>query len=168
VTVPWNRFHDHDKTNLVGSSDAGRLKVTFHHNHYENSMQRDPRVRYGQVHVYNNLYTAHRAHPAYPYVYFIGAGKSSSIYSERNYFVVPDDISVADLIKVYNGEAFHDEGSLLNGAPVDILAAYNAAHPDAPLRGDVGWMPSLAGRLDPAAAVLDLVRTGAGAGKEAP
>lgn len=173
VTVSWNHFQDHDKTNLVGSSDsrtsdADRLKVTFHHNHYENAMQRNPRVRYGQVHVYNNLYTARRDHPAYPYVYFIGVGKSSSIHSERNYFAVPDDIGAADLIKVYKGEAFHDEGSLLNGAPMDILAAYNAAHPDAPLHGDVGWKPSLVGRMDPAAEIPDIVQAGAGAGRLAP
>jgi pectate lyase len=170
VTVSWNRFKDHDKTNLVGSSDgrtsdADHLKVTFHHNHYENAMQRSPRVRYGRVHVYNNLYTARRDHPSYPYVYFLGIGKSSAIYAERNHFEVPEDIGAADLIRVYKGEAFHDQGSLRNGAPVDVLAAYNAAQPDATLHGDVGWKPELVGRMDPAQQVPELVKAGAGAGK---
>jgi pectate lyase len=60
VTVSWNRFRNHDKTMLIGSSDTaaadrGKLRVTLHHNSFERIGQRAPRVRFGQVHVYNNL-----------------------------------------------------------------------------------------------------------------
>ena len=61
VTVSWNRTHDHDKTFLLGhdddnaAQDVGRLRVTYHHNFFDGSDQRNPRVRFGEpVHVYNN------------------------------------------------------------------------------------------------------------------
>ena len=61
VTVSWNRFLNHDKVMLIGSSDSatadrGKLRVTLHHNLWDGLGQRAPRVRFGQVHVYNNLY----------------------------------------------------------------------------------------------------------------
>ena len=62
VTVSWNYFHDHYKTNLIGNDpafrdiDGGRLHVTFHHNHYSNCGTRGPAGRFGHQHVYNNYY----------------------------------------------------------------------------------------------------------------
>ena len=64
VTVSWNQFMNHDKVMLIGSSDSGntakydrdRLRVTLHHNLFDGTGQRTPRVRFGQVHVYNNYY----------------------------------------------------------------------------------------------------------------
>lgn len=75
VTVSWTRFHysaerepdtgaPHRYSNLFGSSDgatgdAGRLRVTLHHCWWADGVaSRMPRVRYGLVHVFNNLYTA--------------------------------------------------------------------------------------------------------------
>jgi pectate lyase len=61
ITVSWNRTHDHDKTMLLGhdddngAQDIGRLRVTYHHNFFDGSDQRNPRVRFGElVHVVNN------------------------------------------------------------------------------------------------------------------
>jgi pectate lyase len=62
VTVSWNWFHGTDKSMLLGHSDTftqdiGFLKVTYHHNYFDGSNQRHPRVRFGDpVHVYNNYY----------------------------------------------------------------------------------------------------------------
>ena len=66
ATVSWNRFVNHDKVMLIGSSnnaprDVGRLRVTLHHNLFEDTGQRTPRVRYGQDHVYNNYYVIQNA-----------------------------------------------------------------------------------------------------------
>jgi pectate lyase len=65
VTVSWNRFFDHDKTMLLGHSDSngsqdrGHLRVSYHHNWFDGTNQRHPRVRFGNpVHVYNNYYDA--------------------------------------------------------------------------------------------------------------
>src|SRR5262249_7826051 len=63
ATVSWNRFFNHDKTMLLGHSDdngaqdRGHLRVTYHHNWFDGTTQRHPRVRFGNpVHVYNNFY----------------------------------------------------------------------------------------------------------------
>ncbi len=55
----------HRVSNLIGHSDSnssedtGHLNVTFHHDWWaDNVMERMPRVRFGKVHVFNNLYTA--------------------------------------------------------------------------------------------------------------
>ena len=63
VTVSWNHTHNHTKNMLLGHDDSngaqdiGRLKVSYHHNWFDNTPQRNPRVRFGEpVHVYNNYY----------------------------------------------------------------------------------------------------------------
>jgi pectate lyase len=64
VTVSWNIFRDHWKTSLVGHSDGngsedrGHLRVTYHHNWFDRTFERSPRVRFGEtVHVFNNYYS---------------------------------------------------------------------------------------------------------------
>ncbi|WP_247676497.1 cellulose binding domain-containing protein [Micromonospora sp. M51] len=53
VTVSWNRVFSHDKTMLLGHSDdnagqdVGHLRVSYHHNWFDGSNQRTPRVRFG-------------------------------------------------------------------------------------------------------------------------
>ncbi len=62
VTISWNRFHDHWKTSLVGSSDdagdtdTGRLHITYHHNYFLNCNSRMPSLRFGTGHIYSNYY----------------------------------------------------------------------------------------------------------------
>ncbi|MFC7528548.1 polysaccharide lyase family 1 protein [Actinoplanes sp. GCM10030250] len=63
VTISWNHTHHHTKNMLLGhddsngAQDTGRLKVTYHHNWFDATPQRNPRVRFGEpVHVYNNYY----------------------------------------------------------------------------------------------------------------
>ena len=169
VTVSWNHFRNHDKTNLVGSSDGqqldnGKLKVTFHHNHWENTKERTPRVRYGEVHIYNNLYTG-RSDAAYAYGYSIGVGVNSRIYSERNVWETTPDIGASKLAKLWKGSTFFDRESLHNGQPVDLLGALRAANPGAVISGDVGWRPEWVGVMDEATAVATRVRASAGAAR---
>lgn len=64
VTVSWTHFHDFFDNSLVGHSyapasvieDPGHLTVTYHHNWFQNIDNHSPRVRFGSVHVFNNLY----------------------------------------------------------------------------------------------------------------
>ncbi len=63
VTVSWNHTHNHTKNMLLGHDDSagpqdtGRLKVTYHHNWFNQTPQRNPRIRFGEpVHIYNNYY----------------------------------------------------------------------------------------------------------------
>jgi pectate lyase len=169
VTLSWNHVQDHDKTHLIGSSDRreedrGKLKVTLHHNFFENSGQRSPRVRFGQAHVFNNLYV-NDGEPPYDHVYAIGLGFESAILSENNVFEMAGGIGQAEMLIDYKGERFHDEGSLYNGEPAGLLAAFNAANPDAGISDEIGWTPPYDYELDPPDAVAASVREGAGAGR---
>ncbi|HEX2010821.1 MAG TPA: hypothetical protein VJN44_07785, partial [Roseateles sp.] len=168
VTVSWNHFSRHDKTSLVGSSDGqkldeGRLRVSFHHNWWDGLKERTPRVRYGQVHLYNNLFSA-AASGTYAYGYSIGVGHRSRIVSEANAWETLPGLPAARLTRLLKGEAFSDRGSLHNGQPVDLLGALRAANPGAEIAADVGWTPALRGPVGPADQVAARVRAGAGAG----
>ncbi|XVS68023.1 pectate lyase family protein [Actinosynnema sp. CA-299493] len=63
ITVSWNHVHDHAKNMLLGHSDSngaqdtGYLKVSYHHNFYDRTSQRNPRTRFGNpVHIFNNYF----------------------------------------------------------------------------------------------------------------
>lgn len=167
VTVSWNRFVDHDKVMLIGSSDGatadrGKLRVTIHHNLFDNVGQRAPRVRFGQVHVYNNYYKIEKM-PAY--VYSWGVGIESAIYAENNFFKTDKSVTPDQFIAAYNGTAIHESGTYVNGTPdknlVDVLAAYNAVN-DPDLSGDAGWTPTLFIALQPTRKVPSAVQNDAG------
>src|SRR4051794_28968714 len=86
ITVSWNKEHDHVKCNLLGhsddnaSEDTGHLRVTYHHNWFNNCDQRGPRVRFGNpVHVYNNYYNNSGT-------YGVATTCNAGVYVERNYF----------------------------------------------------------------------------------
>lgn len=169
VTVSWNHFHHHDKTTLVGSSDSqalddGKLKVTFHHNWYERTRERTPRVRYGEVHVYNNLFEGGTEGP-YPYGYSLGIGHQSRIYSDRNAWLTPPAVPTSQLLRGLKGHRFVDNGSTHNGLAADLLAELRVAQPAVNWVGDVGWKPSLFLAMDSVADVPARVRAGAGAGR---
>lgn len=143
ITVSWCRFQAHDKTMLIGAgdgqvADTGRLRVTLHHNHFHNCHERTPRVRFGRVHVVANLFSADSAPD---FGYSLGVGMDSRLISEHNRWELPEGISADRLLRRLQGQVFSDQHSRLNGRPVDLLAAWNAAHPDQPLCPDVGWRP---------------------------
>jgi pectate lyase/pectin methylesterase-like acyl-CoA thioesterase len=166
VTVSWNHFSHHDKTSLVGggdkaTADDGKLKVTFHHNLWEDTKERSPRVRYGQVHVYNNLHLVRGSE----FGYSLGVGIQSRLFSEHNVWDTPADVASHRLVRVYKGQTFFDRGSLHNGAPVDLNALLRATYPEAGIGTDVGWQPSLYSPVDPAHEVAARVRAHAGAGR---
>jgi pectate lyase len=155
VTVSWNRFRNHDKLMLIGSSDSaladvGKLRVTLHHNLFDGIGQRAPRVRFGQVHLYNNLYDV-RSTPTYNYSW--GVGIQSAIYAEENVFVADRDFTVDRIISRLNGTTLSASGTLVIGPrvrnPVDVIAAWNAVN-DPDLGFDAGWTPVLNHELLPA------------------
>jgi pectate lyase len=94
VTVSWNWFNRTDKTMLIGhsdgaTSDVGHLKVSIHHNYFDGSVQRHPRVRFGEpVHVYNNYFRANSS-------YGVATTMNAGVLVEGNYFEnVPSPILV--------------------------------------------------------------------------
>lgn len=161
ITVSYNYFHDHDKTTLIGGSDsfagdAGKERITFHHNYYRNVGQRAPRVRFGQVHVYNNYYEGSTSHPNTPFLYAIGVGFESQVYAQNNYFAMDSGLSPSSLISVSSGTAFTDEGSVLNGENVEISASNGTLQP-------VNWSPALYTSMDQTMEVPAIVIAQAGA-----
>ena len=171
VTVSWNRFENHDKVMLIGSSDnapadVGKLKVTLHHNLFENLGQRAARVRFGQVHIYNNYYKISNPEN---YVYSWGVGIQSATYAENNFFWVNSSTGITpdQFIEVFRGTAIHELGTLLNSPSqsgrheIDVLAAYNEVN-DPDLMSEVGWTPTLFIDLLETQDVLPAVEAGSG------
>ena len=56
VTVSYNHFYDSGKSSLCGMKDTEDFHVTYHHNWFDHSDSRHPRIRVGTVHVYNNYF----------------------------------------------------------------------------------------------------------------
>ena len=160
VTLSYNYIHDHDKTHLIGSSDTVAadngpqfLKITLHHNLFENVTQRLPRVRMGQVHVYNNYYVGQikptDAGRDYGFSTGIATGQFAKIFAENNSFSIAANIEgsqagVNNLFTVafkadtnsinkctaVSGNTtndcqtlFYEKGGLLNNTSVDIMSA---------------------------------------------
>ena len=81
ITFSYNHFWDSGKSNLLGLSEGttAGLYITYHHNWYDHSDSRHPRVRYYSAHVYNNYYDGNSK-------YGIGSTLGSSVFVEANYF----------------------------------------------------------------------------------
>ena len=81
VTFSYNHFWDNGKTNLLGLSEGTTegLYITYHHNWYDHSDSRHPRVRFYSAHVYNNYYDGNAKYGA-------GSTLGSSVFMEANYF----------------------------------------------------------------------------------
>jgi pectate lyase len=81
VTFSYNHFWDTGKSNLLGLSEATTqgLYITYHHNWYDHSDSRHPRVRFYSAHVYNNYYDGNAKYGA-------GSTEGSSVFMEGNYF----------------------------------------------------------------------------------
>ena len=167
ITVSWNHFRGHDKTSLVGNSDSltsddGLLKISYHHNLWEDVKERAPRVRWGRVHLYNNL---HVVSPGAPFGYSLGLGVGSRIVSENNVWLTPPELPASRLLRLFGGRHFSDQGSWHNGRPVDLLRAAQSGAGGAELSPEVGWQPPHRAGLGPADGVAARVRAGAGAGR---
>ena len=83
VTVSYCHFMNHSKTSLVGHSDSNTsdsaMKVTYHHNYFDQTVQRHPRVRFAKVHVYNNYYRNNS-------LYGVSSNINASVLVEGCYF----------------------------------------------------------------------------------
>lgn len=93
VTISWTKFSytsastNHQFSNLIGNSDsktddAGHLRVTLHHNWWADGVkERMPRVRFGQVHVANNLFDSKQSSNC------VRAGYKADLRVENNVFI---------------------------------------------------------------------------------
>jgi pectate lyase len=155
VTVSWNHFLNHDKTMLLGHSDSngsqdrGHLRVSYHHNWFDGTNQRHPRVRFGNpVHVYNNYYGGVTS-------YGVASTMEGGTLVEGNYFENTSD-------------AFHcGEAS---SPPAALVARNNtlvgSAGSTSGCTGTVKAIP-YSYTLDPSGNVKSIVQSGSGTGKVA-
>jgi len=96
VTVSWCHFTDHDKTMLISANpdhtDDVIIRVTLHHNWFEETIQRHPRARWGRVHIFNNHFDGWGS-------YAVGASHLSSVLSENNIFEAGgDDDAILNIV----------------------------------------------------------------------
>lgn len=86
VTISWTIYRNSWKTGLIGHSDnnagtdVGRLKVTHYANHFLNTNSRNPRVRFGEVHVLNCLSDGVK-------LYGIAAAIGANVFAENNFYL---------------------------------------------------------------------------------
>ncbi|MFY1636903.1 family 16 glycoside hydrolase [Solwaraspora sp. WMMB335] len=154
VTVSWNRFHGTDKSMLLGHSDSftediGYLKVTYHHNYFDGSNQRHPRVRFGEpVHVYNNYYRGIG-------LYGVVSTENAGVLVEGNYFA-----DVAYPCHSASGYADSGPGRLVQRGNVFVRSG------GCETNGTVAEPGSYYSyRLDDAAQIPQIVAAGAGVGR---
>ncbi len=80
VTLSYNHYWDAGKCSLCGmKSESGDNFITYHHNWFDHSDSRHPRIRTMSVHVYNNYYDGNAK-------YGVGTSAASSALVEGNYF----------------------------------------------------------------------------------
>jgi pectate lyase len=63
VTVSWNHLHHHMKCSLIGHTDNtgqqamdSQFRITYHHNWFSNTDGRNPSIRFGAIHMFNNYF----------------------------------------------------------------------------------------------------------------
>jgi len=80
LTLSYNHFWDSGKASLCGmKGETTEDYATYHHNWFDHSDSRHPRVRTMTVHVYNNYYDGIAK-------YGVGSTTGASIFVENNYF----------------------------------------------------------------------------------
>lgn len=154
ITVSWNHFYAQDKNMLVGHSDdngaqdRGHLRVTYHHNWFDGTNQRNPRTRFGNpVHVFNNYYLNVGD-------YGMASTMESGIRAENNYFENTE--SPMEL-----GQGSSPAGTLVQAGNVFV----NSGPPVS--SGSVNAIP-YPYTLEAGSSVANTVRNGAGVGKITP
>lgn len=200
VTMSYNYFHDHDKSFNLGGTDTaslsaehpGVLNVAFHHNYFKNLRQRQARVRYGMVHLFDNYYEGTLTTSAnYPWLVGWTVGQGGKIHAENNAFVISAgsaNAAVSDLYGVsitsskisscasLSGMStalcsayFYDTGTLLNGSSVNVAPAVVASSSLVTTGSSSAsyWTPSsyYTYSLDSASGLSSSIPSAAGVGK---
>nr|MCR5724473.1 polysaccharide lyase family 1 protein [Treponema sp.] len=109
MTVSYCEFTNHDKVTLLAPNEnytkAEDRQITFHHNYYHDAIQRMPRSRGCQVHIYNNYYDSIGTSGNGGYT--LGPGINSQYIVENNYF--GSWYTSSCLVKYFDGSASSDD-----------------------------------------------------------
>ncbi len=80
VTISYCHFFDTGKSSMCGmKGESGPNYITYHHNWFDHSDSRHPRIRTMSVHIYNNYFDGNAK-------YCVGVTSGSSAFVENNYF----------------------------------------------------------------------------------
>ncbi|WP_191015973.1 pectate lyase family protein [Treponema zioleckii] len=134
IVISYNKFQDHDKTMLIGSSDSdgsnSTRTITLHHNYFYNCGQRLPMVRNTRLHLFNNYYDA--SSPTYTQQYAVGVRKNALIVAENNYFGSGINYSFKDSYGTLYSSGNSDNSkkgcssSTSSSKPFSVSYSYNA------------------------------------------
>ncbi|WP_440961125.1 pectate lyase [Paenibacillus nitricinens] len=113
ITISYNHYFDSGKAALVGLSESAEFFVTFHHNWFDHSDSRHPRIRVASVHVYNNFYDGVSK-------YGVGVTTGASAFVESNVFRNTKDPMLSSL----QGTDALGEGTF-SGENGGVIKAYN-------------------------------------------
>ncbi|KFF07245.1 pectate lyase family protein [Flavobacterium reichenbachii] len=107
ITLAYNHFWDSGKASLLGLSEGttSGLYITYHHNWFDHSDSRHPRVRYYSAHIYNNYFDGVSK-------YGSGSTLGSSLFVEGNYF----RNSKHPMLTSLQGTDIWDEANQVNNA----------------------------------------------------
>ena len=180
VTVSWCRFVLTQKSCLVGHSNSATddvaITATFHHNWFDKSSSRHPRVRFGKVHVYNNFFDGCTT-------YGVGSACGARVLVECNAF---DSVQLPTDICTYPAKESNE--SNLQGSVAGYLYATQDVYTNRPAKAKdpypltnvqytsyngstitpltyADFKPAYTYVVTPAAEVAEVVTAGAGYGK---
>lgn len=115
VTVSYNHFYDSGKASLCGMSDTEEFFVTYHHNWFDHSDSRHPRIRVGTVHIYNNYFDGNSK-------YGVGVTKGSSAFVEANDF---RNAKYPMIISLQGSDISGNSKGNFSSEPGGMIKAYN-------------------------------------------
>lgn len=123
VTVSWSRFSDQEQVIQAGAFDTGQadrdIRLTVHHNFFDGTGYRNPRISYGKAHAFNNVLRGWKEHG-------MSVRRDGELASEANVFEAGADNSA---IELSGGKDDKDESPgfarstgdlLLNGADAKV------------------------------------------------
>ncbi|WP_279265880.1 pectate lyase family protein [Romboutsia sp. Marseille-P6047] len=115
VTISYNHFYDSGKASLCGMSDTEEFFVTYHHNWFDHSDSRHPRIRVGTVHIYNNYFDGNSK-------YGVGVTKGSSAFVEASDF---RNTKYPMLISLQGSDIYGNGKGNFSGESGGMIKAYN-------------------------------------------
>ncbi|MBP3439922.1 MAG: right-handed parallel beta-helix repeat-containing protein [Tidjanibacter sp.] len=184
VTISWCHYIKTQKSTLVGHSNSAsadeKITITMHHNWFDGSSSRHPRVRFGRAHVYNNFYDNVTT-------YGVGSAYGAKVLVENNAFDgvrLPTDIctfpakksgsswvsnltgSVAGYLYAANNEYTNKPADASDPYPFTNVeyVKYNGEKLATPLTYN-DFKPSYDYVVDDQTRVAEIVKSGAGVGR---
>jgi pectate lyase len=94
ITMSWNRFSDQEQVIQAGAFETGEadreIRMTVHHNFFDGTGYRNPRISYGKAHVFNNVLRGWKEHG-------MSVRRDGELASEANVFEAGPDNSAIEL-----------------------------------------------------------------------